>query len=246
MTKLFATGCSFTWGGGIEEYLYDSNNIILDELNSSDQNQRRLNVTWPGKLSKLLNCTEFYNYSIGGGSNDRIVRKTTNFFIDKIHNNENLSDWIVIIQWTVPHRFEFFDSESKSWGIVLPEFVCTENKRYFDKKESEKILSSFFWNTDEAWQQKQFNDILLLGSFLKTHNIKYFFTSMCPLELKSSHEDYCSENFVWYNNNLKMCSIESMQNIDRCKKSPHPSEIGHTQISENFYNFITNKLKDIK
>ena len=95
--KLFANGCSFTWGGEILKNIRDKHGNILDETNTSEINQDRLNVVWPKHLSDKLGCTEHHNYSMACGSNHRIVRKTLEFFIQKINDKEDLSDYIAEI-----------------------------------------------------------------------------------------------------------------------------------------------------
>lgn len=240
--KLFASGCSFTWGGAIFDSLYE-NNIILDENNNSSLNKTRLEITWPGQLSKLLNCSEFHNHSMGCGSNNRIIRKTFNFFLDKIQNGEDLSEWIAIIQWTEPSRFEFFDEKSKSWAIIKSEGFLTEIPREINKKEKDEVLSQFFWSNDTSWEEKHFNEIITLGNFFKIHDIKYLFTAMMPPELSKGHTQYCNKNFVWYNNDIRECSISKMNDVKECSNSSHPSMEGHNMIAKKFYKFIDQNIK---
>ena len=128
--KLYANGCSFTWGGELFKNVHDEYGNILDESNPSEVNQRRLNVTWPKHLSDLLACTEFHNHGMGCGSNARIVRKTLEFFVPKVLNGEDLSDWIVAIQWSEPSRFEFFDTVTNTWAIAKHDVVLFE-KTFF-------------------------------------------------------------------------------------------------------------------
>jgi hypothetical protein len=237
--KLFASGCSFTWGGGLFTHVHDYEGNLFDETNTSLINLQRLSITWPGQLHKIGSFSEFHNHSMGCGSNNRIIRKTIDFFIDKINKKEDLSDWIAVIQWSEPSRFEFFDILSNSWGLVKSEIVFTETRRRLSKEEEKMILSQFFWNHEKAWQEKMFNEILMLGDFFEKHDIKYFFVSMNKVELDETKKNYC-KNFVWYNNNIDEC-ITNMSDIETCISSPHPSERGHQLLAEKFLNFLVRK-----
>lgn len=239
--KLYANGCSFTWGGELFKQLHDEYGNILDENNLSAINQRRLSVTWPKHLSDLLGCVEFHNQGVGCGSNARIVRKTLEFFVSKILAGEDLSDWVVAIQWTEPSRFEFFDTITNSWAIAKHDVVIFEKNREYTEKDREDILHYYTYNNDVSWGSNFFLQILALGNFFKSNNIKFVFTMIHPgfvNPLTETQLRYCSENFVWYNNDIRGCSISDM-GIEKCELSSHPSELGHKQIAENLYKFIS-------
>lgn len=239
--KLFASGCSFTWGGELFKQLHDEHGNILDENNICEINQRRLNVTWPKHLSDMLGCSEFHNHSMGCGSNARIVRKTLEFFIPKILDGEDLSDWVVAIQWTEPSRFEFFDTITNTWAIAKHDVVLFEKNREYTLKDREDILHYYTYNNDVSWGSNFFLQILALGNLLKTNNIKYVFTMIHPSfvsPLSETQLSYCNQNFVWYNDNIINSSISHM-GVEQCELSPHPSELGHRQIAENLFRFLS-------
>ena len=239
--KLYANGCSFTWGGELFKRLHDDEGNILDENNPSETNQRRLNVTWPKHLSELLGCTEFHNHGMGCGSNARIVRKTLDFFVPKIIAGEDLSDWVVAIQWSEPSRFEFFDTITNTWAIAKHDVVLFEKNRQYTEQDREDILHYYTYNNDKAWGSNFFLQILALGNFLKSNNIKYVFTMIHPSfvnPLTETQLRYCNENFVWHNNDILRCSISDM-GVEQCELSPHPSELGHQQIAENLFRFLS-------
>ena len=238
--KLFASGCSFTWGGELFKTLHDSFGYILDEHNTSDINQQRLNVTWPKHLSTLLECSEFHNHSMGCGSNARIVRKAFEFFVPKILAGEDMSEWVVAIQWTEPSRFEFFDEVTNCWAIAKHDVVLFEKNRSFTDTDKEDILHYYTYNNDIVWGNTFFTQITALGNFLKLHGIKYVFTMIHEgfvSPLTETQLKYCNENFVWYKDNIIGCSISNM-GVESCELSPHPSELGHRQIADNLYSFL--------
>jgi hypothetical protein len=236
--KLFANGCSFTWGGDIVKSLHDQSGQLLDAQASGQLNDYRLSVTWPKHLSDLLSCTEVHNHSLGCGSNARILRKTFDFFIPKIYNDEDVSDYIAVIQWTDPSRYEYYNQYEKSWALAKHDMVVYENKKISDDDDF-ALRKSYFKNlNDKTWCNTFFSQILSLGFFFKTHDIKHLFTiihsdvnSMSDYQIK-----YLDDNFNWYKNSIKLCCIEDMQ-VDKTS-SNHPSLIGHKQIADNLYNWI--------
>lgn len=245
MLKLFANGCSFTWGGHIFPKVSDSNGRIYDENHPGEINKQRLEITWPGQLSAEADFEDFFNYSMGCGSNSRIVRKTLDFFTPKILANEDLSDWFVVIQWTEPMRFEFFDDISKSWALCKFDTVLFENRREATKHEQDTIKSRILLENDETWGKQTFEHINCLGNFFKMHGIKYMFTSMSRtllIGLSDQEISYCNSNFNWYNNDISLCSIEDM-NVERCQGGLHPSENGHSQVAKKFAKFYKEHYK---
>jgi hypothetical protein len=234
--KLYTNGCSFTWGGDLVKFLHHEDKL-LDENNTSELNQYRLNITWPKHLSELLGCTEFHNHSLGCGSNGRIVRKTFDFFLPKIANNEDLSEWQVVIQWTDPSRFEYFDSVDNMWTLAKHDMIIFESKRIPNDKDQEFLKSCFRRYNNETWNSWFFKDILSLGYFLQNNNIKYVFTMIhSDVNTMAPHQiDYCNK-FNWYKNDIKLCSITDMQ-VDKTS-SKHPSLLGHQQIAKNLYDFL--------
>ncbi len=244
--KLYANGCSFTWGGEIFKNIHDTNHyppLLMDENYDSEENHCRLQITWPKKLADKLGCIEFHNHAMGCGSNDRIVRKTLEFFTTKINAGIDVSDYIAVIQWTEPSRFEFFDSESKSWGLVKHDVIAIEKNRGIEDIDfSQDLFNTYKFNNDVYWGSKLFAHIVCLGSFFKQYNIKHVFTMINPiyalLGFNQYQQEYCDNNFVWYNNDITRCGIDNME-VQRCKKSVHPSELGHIQIAEHIYSFLS-------
>jgi hypothetical protein len=244
--KLYANGCSFTWGGEIFKNIHDTSvfpPVIMDENYISEENHRRLQVTWPKKLADKLGCTEFHNHGMGCGSNERIVRKTLQFFTTKINEGIDVSDYIAVIQWTDPSRFEFFDAESKSWAVVKHDVIAIEKSRPIkDIHFAQDLYNTYRYNNDVYWGSKLFASITCLGNFFKQHNIKHVFTGMNAVYSFIGFEkyqlDYCNENFTWYNGDIMKSGFNDMQ-LERCESTTHPSEHGHTQVAEHIYRFLS-------
>ena len=232
--KLFANGCSFTWGGEIVKQMHDPQGNILDEHNTSERNLNRLQITWPGHLARELGCEEFHNYAMGCGSNARIVRKTLEFFLPKIINaDRDLTDYVAVIQWTEPMRYEYFDDMSQSWALCKPDVLLIEQGRHPIQQEKEMAQSRFMFENDETWCKQTVEHISMLGNFFKQHGIRHLFTAMSPTTISGFGQteiQYCNSQFNWYRKSIEQCSIASMQ-IDHCENSSHPSLLGHEQIA---------------
>jgi hypothetical protein len=68
---LFTNGCSWTWGGSLEEYW--------------ETEEDRLKLVWPHHLGNLLRADNVVNLSLSCGSNQRIVRTTLNWLLSKTY-----------------------------------------------------------------------------------------------------------------------------------------------------------------
>jgi len=181
---------------------------------------------------------------MGCGSNARIVRKTLDFFVPKVLAGEDMSEWTVAIQWTEPSRFEFFDEVTNSWVIAKHDVVLFEKDRMLTLANKEDIIRTHYaYSTDVAVGQQFFTQISVLGNFFKTHGIKYVFTMIhegFTNPLSESQLSYCNTNFNWYNNDIMRCSIDKM-GVEPCINDPHPSELGHKQIADNLYAFLSSQ-----
>lgn len=92
---LYANGCSWTWGGGLEAY-WKINNIM--------DNNARLKLVWPYHLGKYLKAKTVDNLALGAGSNQRIVRTTYDYLVSK--SKEELEETVAVIQFSEWSRFE--------------------------------------------------------------------------------------------------------------------------------------------
>ena len=108
--KLFVNGCSYSYGGSIFP-LYDEDHRLIDFNSKSQINRERLNSVWSHHLGKHLNAQSVTNLGLSSSSNDRIVRST----VEYITNTSNTDDLFVVIQWSNPDRFEFYDEINRGW-----------------------------------------------------------------------------------------------------------------------------------
>lgn len=104
MKYLYANGCSFTHG----DELGDKGKI-------KDYHYRAINC-WVGQLAQIMGISEWENEATGGGSNDRIYRKTIQYTSSWIARGEKPEDLLVILGWTNPTRTEFYHEPRQDPG----------------------------------------------------------------------------------------------------------------------------------
>tara|TARA_R110000772_G_scaffold256190_2_gene372641 strand:- start:13307 stop:13939 length:633 start_codon:yes stop_codon:yes gene_type:complete len=107
--RLFAYGCSFTYGAFLEELREG----LLGDIGSISQD------SWPNVLGKLIGADGTYNQGICGASNKEILYK---FLFDITHFNITKDD-IVVFMWTFDHRYGFILDEYPNihWRKIVPE-----------------------------------------------------------------------------------------------------------------------------
>ena len=96
MTKtLFVNGCSWTYGGGLDEPGTKENITNLHN-----------NVVWSAHVRDLLKFDTCVNLAEGCGSNQRICRTTFDWVNQQ--DEEILKNTTVIIQWSHEDRYEYY------------------------------------------------------------------------------------------------------------------------------------------
>ena len=98
MKKLLVNGCSFTAGSDPSTLPSPKNHIS--------------SIVWPRHLEDKFE--NVYNLAKGGTGNDRILRTTIDFC-----EGTDMSDYVVIIQWSSPFRTEYWNPEDNEWINVV-------------------------------------------------------------------------------------------------------------------------------
>jgi hypothetical protein len=94
-----------------KKYLYcNGDSWTFGEEIGEDRMQQNINEkyynTWPWLLSQELDIPVCINEASGGGSNDRIYRKTYQFIKDYIRKGKDPKELTIVIGWTSPERGE--------------------------------------------------------------------------------------------------------------------------------------------
>ncbi len=229
--KLFTNGCSFTWGSEIYREFVD----IKDPYNpwksypgfiTDEQDTYRKENIWSHHLHKYLNTISYTNLAENAGSNQRIVRTTLDFFTNLLQTNELVNDYVAVIQWTEPSRFEVFDSELNSYINIT-----NANIKYNVKDDyRRKVLTYRLLEDPKNFEQDWFNQMVCLSSFFTLHNLKYLFATMDERDLTFKY----SETFNWLGDNKFDRQILNSHNFRYPLK--HPDLQGHRIIAKRVYN----------
>ena len=119
--KVLVNGCSFTHGHG-----------EVQDVTTGETLPPKSYV-WPFRLEELFDGKiEAINYGFGGGSNNRITRTTIEGV--RKHNPD-----LVVIQWTSPFRYEFWNEEWNQYFGLVP----TNSVRDDQTNRNTKALDEF-------------------------------------------------------------------------------------------------------
>ena len=249
--KLFANGCSWTFGGGLYNTFEEDGswNFVQYPGSTHPQNIKREKVVWPGQLGQLLGATQVVNLSIGAGSNARIVRTTLDYFYEQISLGGDISDYFAVIQWTDISRHEYyahgkwwlanvngvgFDTGYKSGTLphdmFLPEQQITHGAYYYKHMHSSE---------QDAYDTVM--QVAALAGFFERHNIPYVFWTMNGLHCDViSHKQYLSgvDEFEWLFETANDSRFTCFVDVDAEYYIPndgHPNEKGHKMTAERIY-----------
>ena len=159
---LYNIGCSYSEGNGIGE---DKG------LRPGSDESKKLEAKsrYSAILSDKLGLTEI-NEAEGGGSNQRIFRKTWNWIAK---NPKLLSETLFVIQWSYPVRSEYYNPEidDKKWNHV--DYV--NDKKWTDQKFGMNEYLGFKVPDVETSSDITLRYVLSLQSFFKEHKVNFIF-----------------------------------------------------------------------
>lgn len=180
---LYANGCSWTYGNGIEH------DPLLIHLNPTERADAAKRATWPEVLAKKLD-RECINDALGGGSNKRMVRTTCNFL--QSIPVEKYKDLLVVLGWTTVDRNEIFLQEgaAEQWAV----FNATQGTSHQIKSSQPGTFSNNYLDSIDRYQKSYisiafnhkyncsqfFQEMYLMSNLLENFGIKYMFFSSLP------------------------------------------------------------------
>ena len=136
--QITSFGCSFTFGEELDD-LPDWFNDKSDKRNYMPlklKYEKASKKSYPYILGSFLDF-DVENNGWRGGSNDRIFRT----FFDHLINNKKKT--IYTIQWTFPHRTEYWSEKRNMFRGIVPDFN-TDFKKQNSKKESLVYSSEYY------------------------------------------------------------------------------------------------------
>jgi hypothetical protein len=188
MTTLYANGCSWTAGMELEydQELFDSWRQTQPEEFDIVEYYNLYN--WPAYLGKKLEA-RVINDSIGGGSNQRMIRRTLDYINGLTRAEQN--DLVVVLGWTSAERGEIFVEDQRLYGWhrfnmtqMFGEFLYPEQRQLVpdiiksvEKYQEHYIASGLsLIGSVEMYLQQQF----MMKNTLENLGIKYLFFQSVP------------------------------------------------------------------
>lgn len=233
---LLANGCSWTAGGGLDNWITDRE--ALEQ------------VTWPKHLAELMNADDFVNLAEGCGSNQRMFRTTLEYLL-----NTEEHDITAVIQFTEESRYEYYfpldisddyENISERWMKAktenltpqMPEMERMYDDHYNISQQRIKYHNSGIQNITTYIERCE-----AFASMFDRHNITYYFWDMqdAPYRFPEPYKKYLLESFNWLqlnsNGQWDFWKYERIDEFD-C----HPSINGHKQLADNIFNAIKKDL----
>jgi hypothetical protein len=214
---LYANGCSWTWGAGLEESIRDKS-------------------AWPAQLAKILNA-DYVNEGAGCGSNQRIVRTTFNWLSKQ--SQETLKETLAVIQWTDEARYEYYvpnndKQEDDNWAKVKIGVVLSANEMDIKRanKRADYRLETF---TELEGNYSLLTHSSALADIFRMFDVKYYYWSNCGI---SNYPDHI-KNFMLSNHNWLEKDGKHTLIYDRISPNDgHPNMQGHIQIAESIFKLL--------
>ena len=222
MKTLYTNGCSFTVGA---------------ELSDPQE------LCYPTILGSRIGSDFVVNHARSAASNFEITRKTMDYLFDYVYNKEqDPKDLTVVVGWSLVSRHEYYNGNQ--WIGITPNSVSNRKDipyYYYGLLHStEQDMLNFFWQ------------VITVQTFLKKHNIKYFFFKVDAGQWKMYNQKGFTIKDGWDLNKLPTQKYIEEIDLDRfpslvdptqtfrefalehgsLKPDYHPDEISHELFSE--------------
>jgi hypothetical protein len=240
MNKLLVNGCSYTAGSW--QTVRPGSEIS--------------HIVWPNHLEDRFGTV--VNLAKGGTGNDRIVRTT----LDYCENND-MTDYVVIIQWSSPFRTEYWNSEQQEWtNVVIKNGMQGDwvldlpgsgsGAMYNNRRDA--------YNNEMKWLNSlndyiiaYYNNVIVLQNYFEYKDIPYMFTSMSSADHPVLNENNIISiaEFTTTEINLKKLMDKSKwtstsvssyaQNNPISQEDQHPNLKGNKLIAQALYKELMEK-----
>ena len=200
---LYVNGCSWTAGSEVElspEFLQFMQQQGLSRQDAADPfnwnlvdsagnmvstvDQHWDQFNWAGRLRQLVSADTLINQAAGGGSNDRILRTTTEY-VKSLPANQRHST-LIVIGWTVADRSEIMVDQHWQRFNPVQQFSTTVDTRLlsdpariaqYDVYQQHYVSTVF---NDRQRIHNYFQTVYLLSNLLDNLGIPYYFFNALP------------------------------------------------------------------
>lgn len=234
---LYANGCSWTAGNGIQD------DPSLENLSLNDRWFYLRECAWPNVLATRFGV-EHINEAVGAGSNARMVRTTCDFL--RQYPKEKYKNLVVVLGWSTVDRNELYlkEKDNEGWCMFNATQPISSHSEMFRPTFSNEYL-----NRVDSWQKdyitdiyshyanysKFFQEMYLMSNLLENLGIKYLFFSSLPWRNKILSEFNITERFsndisaVTKPNILNTRNVSEHLNVmsEFCRKNAIPMATDH-------------------
>jgi hypothetical protein len=221
MKTLLTNGCSWTWGGGLDQ--------------KYDEFHLKHHITWPGHLKRAMKFDRVVNLAAGNGSNQRIFRTTLNWILEQ--DQETLKNTTAVIQFTEWSRCEFYmPSENVEYENIHDRWAfCNVNCAFLPNSNGLPL------DAEREYRYRTYTDIegfynylsycAAMTNLLQTYNIKhYFWNFVAPMfRIPEPFKTHLLGNYNWLEPEGR--HLWEYQRIG--SHDPHPDEVGHKQLADH-------------
>ena len=228
---LYVNGDSWTFGQELKD-------------DTTDHLTYKFYNTWPWHVAQELKIPQLVNEAQGGGSNDRIFRKT----IDYVRNyKSNPKELLVIVAWTTYERFELpvaverkHDNGYTEWESLDVEYtsmLMNSKPNVTDKLMLDYHMNRTMLNSSKVNSYKFFNLQWLLKQVCDNLGIKLLQTYALdnPEFVKGTPE----ANIKWLDAispypisfTRQLMEVEHLEDVRAPMR--HPNEQGHKLLATN-------------
>ena len=234
---LYTNGCSWTTG---EELEHIPEYAAWRQQHPEDYMQDFYNqYNWSRVLAEQLNATEFINQSIGGGSNNRMIRTTLDFI--KKFPRSRINELIVVLGWTSCERGEIYidDQRLAGWHRFNMTQPFEDYIYHYERDGVKDIIAqvteyqkhyTVIGNSYIGNVEKFFNQQWMMKNTLENLGIKYLFFQAVPawwdtwmqemgIDVYKKHEK--DLDLTVHDNNIGTNPIMSMQTQCALNGFPH-------------------------
>lgn len=167
--KLLVAGCSHTSGAE-----------VLEKWHPGDPS-----MCYGKVLADYYKADEYVNIAGPGFSNQWIYHKTIEF----LEQQDNPSEWFVVIGWTNASRLAVYDHERNEMVHLCPSHRNLEHFSHTIRKAYDHLYKTMLPIMDSI--HIEHNRIIGMQSFLKQQSIKYLF-----FDAVWTNHDQCSPKFI--------------------------------------------------
>lgn len=210
---LVVAGCSHTQGSAfIKSLRYpakrnpDEYELITSQLKEKYGRETATgdwitnNLTWGGKLGKILNMYKVVNLGLGGTGIESTIRAVTNYS----YVTDNLSNHLFVIQVPASERKEILFNDGWHWTLnTLGNISKTKSEDFPEVEKAIKYYIKYFFDFDLN-EIHSFYNLLILVNYLKARQaevrliLKPFYT--LKLDKKAIDDEYQSKILKLFHN----------------------------------------------